>query len=464
MTNLPTHPDAEPTYVRELGDGLIARWSTAADAERIAQVAGIAFRSSENEVPSPRVMDQVRFFMSGKTPLMGPGDFALVEDTRRNGRPAVAATCLWREAWEYDGIPFAVGRPETVVTEPAYRNRGLIRVLFDMVHARCAAEQRSVQAITGIPYFYRQFGYEYALDLGGKRVTFLSLIPPEEPGQPEPYTLRQAEPADIPLIAEQYDRPRADSLVWRLPTEGYFEYVVEFWRGQEGAAPDPIQSGVNSRFMMLVDRAGRPWGYVNVAAKRWGRDLIVYDVQTAPGLDLRAAVPPLLRALAAYGAGVPAIKVTTEPFHEIAFMLGRSHPLYDVLGDALAPYHVPPYAWYMRVPDVLGFIRYIRSSLEQRLVDSPVAGYSGECEISFYRSGMRLAFEVGKLVDAQLWRIPSYGASPDAQYPPLVFLQALFGYRSLDELRTMFPDVLVAPESEVLIKTLFPKRQSFVQG
>ena len=106
--------------------------------------------------------------MSGTHPLMGPGDFALVEDQSKPHNPLVACTCLWRHTWEYEGIPFAMGRPEIVASDPAYRHRGLIRALFELIHARSEAEGHLVQAITGIPYFYRLFGYEYALDLEWK--------------------------------------------------------------------------------------------------------------------------------------------------------------------------------------------------------------------------------------------------------------------------------------------------------
>jgi hypothetical protein len=58
---------------------------------------------------------------------MGPGDYAVIEDTRKEGHPLVACTCLWRQEWEYEGIAFGVGQPEFVVTHPDYRNRGLIR-------------------------------------------------------------------------------------------------------------------------------------------------------------------------------------------------------------------------------------------------------------------------------------------------------------------------------------------------
>jgi predicted acetyltransferase len=72
-----------------------------------------------------------------------------------------------RHKWEYGGIPFGVGRPEIVASDPGYRERGLVRAVFELLHARSAALGHMAQGITGIPYYYRQFGYEYALDQGG---------------------------------------------------------------------------------------------------------------------------------------------------------------------------------------------------------------------------------------------------------------------------------------------------------
>ena len=138
---------AAPNYRRELGEGLIQRWSTPEDTENIAQLCGMVFRDKDDEPLNVHAIDSVRQHMSGDFPLMGPGDYAVIEDTRREGNPLVACTCLWRQEWEYEGMAFGVGQPEFVVTHPDYRNRGLIRALFDMVHARSEAEgHRDVQA------------------------------------------------------------------------------------------------------------------------------------------------------------------------------------------------------------------------------------------------------------------------------------------------------------------------------
>ena len=52
--------------------------------------------------------------------------------------------------------------PDWTLQQLANADRGLIRMLFEMIHARSQAEGDLVQAITGVAYFYRQFGYEYA--------------------------------------------------------------------------------------------------------------------------------------------------------------------------------------------------------------------------------------------------------------------------------------------------------------
>src|SRR3569832_712508 len=167
---MPTTSMAEPGYRRDLGGGLVLRWSTAADLERIQELYGHVYREAQDSPPSPGVLANTRDLMSGKHPQIGPGDFALVEDTERGA--AVALTCLMKAVWEYGGIPCGVGRPELVATAPEYRERGLIRAIFELIHARSAASGAMVQGITGIPYYYRLFGYEYALDLAGERMVY----------------------------------------------------------------------------------------------------------------------------------------------------------------------------------------------------------------------------------------------------------------------------------------------------
>ena len=44
-----SHPAASASYRRELGGGLLQRWSTPDDTENIAQLCGMVFRDKEDE-------------------------------------------------------------------------------------------------------------------------------------------------------------------------------------------------------------------------------------------------------------------------------------------------------------------------------------------------------------------------------------------------------------------------------
>ncbi|GIV96574.1 MAG: hypothetical protein KatS3mg057_1231 [Herpetosiphonaceae bacterium] len=452
------HPLHDPAYRRDLGGGLVLRWSTPADYERLAELYSYVFRERAEDPLNTRVAAWTRDLISGRHPLIEPGDFALVEETARG--TIVAATCLMWQVWDYAGISFPIGRPEIVATHPDYRNRGLIRAIFELIHARSAARGHMAQAITGIAYYYRQFGYEYALDLSGTRRVYLSAIPKLKEGEQELYTLRDATLEELPLVLQLYERERTR-------VEGGFPILVstrigeDYWRFTfDGHSPE---SGEGWRTHFIQDRERQPLGYVLTKHTRWDDMLPVVGMAVQPGVSLLAVMPSVLRALQQLAPTVPTGRPDGPSANTIGFVLGRSHPAYTALGDSLASRYNPPYAWYVRVPDLPAFIRHIAPALEQRLAASPFSGHSGEMKLDFYRGGLRLVFENGRLAAAEDWRqSPAWGPRPQAGFPPLVFLQLLFGHRSLAELRHAFPDVWADDVASKLLDALFPPRISWV--
>ncbi len=247
---------ADPTYAEDLGHGLIRRWSTPADQEKIAHCLGTVFRNSAEAPLNVRAMDETRVMMSPGFPFMGPGDVAIVEDTSLPERPVVACTFCWSHRWSYGGIPFGVGQPEMVGTLPDYRNRGLVRAVFEMFHARSAAKGELVQAITGIPYFYRQFGYEFVLDLEGRRLIHVAGIPELDGDKPEPYSLRLATFDDAPHLLALYNLGRSASLVWHETTESDWRFHIACWEEPAVRRQGPHPGGAGGAH--AHDR-GRRW-------------------------------------------------------------------------------------------------------------------------------------------------------------------------------------------------------------
>ena len=81
--------------------------------------------------------------------------------------------------------------------------------------------------------------------------------------------------------------------------------------------------------------------------------------------------------------------------------------------------------------------------------------------LTFYRDGLRLVFEQGCLVTVEAWQPAPQGHTGEAGFPDLTFLQLLFGYRSLDELKYSFADCWTSNDTiHVLLNALFPRQPS----
>jgi hypothetical protein len=460
--NLKSPPKGQSTIRREimsvpndilnlpkaLGDGLILRRAAPADTQAVAAL-NARILAEENE--PPQIFEAwTRDLMSGRHPTNTASDFIVVEDTRTT--QIVSSACLIPQVWKYENIPFGVGRPELVVTDPAYRRRGLVRAIFGVLHALSAAQGHLVQGITGIPWFYRQFGYEYALPLAGLRTLNLTDIPGLKEGETEPFHVRPATEADIPALLPLYQRQCAGKLVTTHIDEVRWRYDLT------GHSPDSL-AGV--RVFCVLDQNETVAGYFSTGVLSWQGRVTVWEVITAEGISLRAVLPSITRALK-----TNASSLTTngegQSVTGLRFILGEEHPAYEAFDTKLGPFQ-KPYAWYIRVADVPGFIRHITPVLERRLADSVMTGYSGELKMSFYQGGLRLGFERGRLSEAADWQAPDSDHSWDgAGFPPLVFLQLLFGYRSLSELHYAFPDCWADEEPALLLNALFPKRISLV--
>src|SRR5687768_8052621 len=157
----------EPPEGRRDLSGLTLRSMRPADAGELS--AFLTRVMDRNGEPDPVAGAWARELLRGEQshPTSRPDDGTVVVDDA-SGR-IVSCCFLIRQTWTYAGIPFGVGRPELIATEPAFRGRGLVRAQLAEIHNRSGAFGHRMQAITGIPYFYRQFGYEPALITAGGR-------------------------------------------------------------------------------------------------------------------------------------------------------------------------------------------------------------------------------------------------------------------------------------------------------
>ncbi len=432
--------------LQDLGDGLIMRRSTPADAMRLgafnAQIHG------EN----PRDAEGVAFWthdlLLKPHPTFRSDDFVLVEDTQTG--QIVSSLNLINQTWAYEGIPFGVGRPELVGTDPAYRSRGLVRKQFDVIHQWSRERGQLVQAITGIPFFYRQFGYEMALNLGGGRWGYEPQVPQLKEGEEDPYQVRKAEEKDIPWLMRMYARECDLNMINAVMDKSIWRYEINGKSGQNVTLAIPC---------VIETRQGEPVGYLARAGGLWGKAIGLTRYMLAEGVSYRTVTPSVIRYLWALGqVFAQESDVKLETFN---FSLGAEHPVYQTNSWSMTGNNLT-YAFYMRVADLGAFLGLIAPVLEQRLASSPVAGYSGELKLSFYRTGIKMVFEQGCLAALEDWKPKVHDDEGLAAFPNLTFLQLVFGYRTLEEVRYAYADCWAKPDATVLLNALFPKKVSHV--
>ena len=430
----------------DLADNLKLRFATPDDTDALVEF-NIRLHEAENVGPN------VRDLMSGQHPTCKASNFTVVEDTKTG--KIVSSTCLISQTWTYSGIPFKFGQPEFVATEPEYRRRGLVRKQFEVIHALSAAREELMLGITGIPWYYRLFGYEMALDMEAELTIDGIHIRARKKGETETCQLRPRQDTDNPFIQELYTNA-TKSHVFACPrTPKLWKY--EFNGRSAG-------SDARHEWLIIEDLEGTRLGYVQHL--QWcvegfcksagpGTNLLIMRMVLKPGIGYLNLVPSLLRALWQKAETTPiAPECENKKITGIQFILGREHPVYQVLPKSVIR-REPPYAWYIRVPNLTAFLQHIQSALEKHLIGTVAEGYTGELKISFYRSGIHLKFHQGNLKEITDWT-PNDIEDGDALFPDLTFLQLLCGRCRTAELTSRFVDCSANNTTAVLLDCLFP--------
>jgi N-acetylglutamate synthase-like GNAT family acetyltransferase len=348
--------------------------------------------------------------------LVVEGDEAGIEGTalvEQDGKVVATATLL-EENLLVGGAELEVGQVELVATRTEYEHRGYIRALMHWCHARSADLGQVAQVMIGIPYFYRRFGYVYAIPMH----PYASLAAAVE--CPETIDVRFATDSDIPEMAGLQERAQArfdlcmphsdETWRWLLERDGTHQWVATRRHDFIGCArTTPIDSD-------------EPMIVAEIAAV--DAEAVAALLATARGPDAERDVTVELRP------NVPGL----------AALLGE-------------PQRADWY--YVRVPDAAALLAALRPELERRLERSEFATVDRLVELSFWES--QLAFPIA---NARVGPISTGGprqiivSQGGSGLPPDALPHLLLGCGA-GGLEDRFPDAFLGDQAE-LMRVLFP--------
>jgi Acetyltransferase (GNAT) domain len=423
---------------RDLGDGLLLRSADHDDGAELV-VFNATMHADDGSPGSTLGEWTLDLFETPHPTFRVERDVTVVEDTD-SGR-IVSALFLIPQVWSYAGVPIKAGQPELIATHPDYRRRGLVRAQFEVIHDWSRAAGQLFQFISGIAWYYRQFGYAYAVDLPPRPIMWLRETPPPS----TEFSLRAATSNDVGFLAAlEADATSGTTLG---PLRGPEGFTLELARRPGGLLACEI--------LVIESTTGAmPVGY------------IAYQRRLNDGLvSLRAF--ELRRGTSWLGPTACVVAHLHQwvrdhpdgPGRGVRFALPAGHPAARCASTRLG--WAPPgsYGLYVRVPDVIAFLRAIAPALEARLAVSPAVAWTGELRIDLYQGGLRLRFDRGRLAEIEPWKPPADGTESgvDASIPRDDFLHLLFGNRTIRELEPTTADCLLKTDAgTLLLDVLFP--------
>ncbi|MFE0582655.1 GNAT family N-acetyltransferase [Streptomyces sp. NPDC058874] len=386
-----------------LADGLVLREARPADLDRIGALL------SERGDPD----DAVDHRLVVTDPDAGWSACAVVVD----GDRVVSTATLLDEEVRIGGIRLPAGQVELVATDSAYEGRGLVRSLMRWAHERSAARGHLVQVMIGIPYFYRRFGYEYAIDV--PQALRVNTVPAGD-GRA---TLRAARPSDIASMAAlQASAQRGFDVAvphsaacwrWLLDHESSSLRVLE----EDGAVIATGRTTSAGEGILLAEAAARD--------ESAARSLLSGVAALAPGGPVR-----IVHRAGTVTDGAWREFIEPEP--------RRSAEQY-----------------YIRVPDVAALLDRLRPLFRQRLATAGIDHTGRDIVVSTFGAHYRIPVledGLGEVVTGSAMQSP--GAVGGAGVAPDHLAALLFGPHGIEGLSRIRPDVYAADEE--LFQALFP--------
>jgi hypothetical protein len=426
---------------RHLGDGLLLRSAGRGDGGELADFN--AAMHADVDLPGPALWEWTRDLFELPHPTFRPErDVTVVEDTV-TGR-IVSALFLIPQLWSYAGVPVAVGQPELIATHPDHRRRGLVRAQFAVIHEWSRAAGHVWQFISGIPWYYRQFGYVYGIDLAPRPVIWSGTAPP--PPTPPDFSLRAATPADVTFLAGVEAQAASGTALG--PVRGVEGFALELARRPGSIAACELLI-VESR-----SAGANPIGYVVHGRRLFDGLVSVRAFELRPGQNWLGPTAAVVAHLFDWVREHP-----DGPGRGIRLALPDGHPAMACAATRLGSGPPRSYGLYVRAPDIVAILRTVTPVLEARLAASVAVGWTGELRIDLYTGGILLAFAQGRLEQVKAWN-PSTDndeRAADASMRPDEFLPLLLGSRSVDELQRTTADCQVSSDAGMLLLTvLFP--------
>jgi hypothetical protein len=408
---------------RDLGNGLVLRNATPEDVPAALGLLKV--------VHSEDIMRSTAPWFE-KHPRMTFGDIFIVEDTGTG--KIVSHAIQLPGTWILDGLEIPMIQMEVVGTLEQYRHQGLMRAINTAYDERAVEVKPVSQAVAGIPYFYRELGYEYAVPMESGFYIAPSLIPDLPDGQHEIISIRKNDFASFPEWLE-FRRTHLPKRTW---LKGLGQEDFEYH------AFDECKRRNEAFTFCVVEDAGET---VGAFYYMWSEEdyLEVGELYLSDSKYADAVLRHIKNLATSLGGITFEIRPPNQPqLYEYIKAKSRSTP-------------AGTYMWYVKIPSIPRFLLSLKEHIHLRLQNTDFERYTGQLTLTNYKEGFTLTFENGHLIDVVSNASRDYERYYDLRIPKGPLVKLLMGHSTFDELKQYDPDIQCKAARRPLVRALFPR-------
>ncbi len=330
-----------------------------------------------------------------------------------DGAKVLSTAAVFPGQLRFGTVTMLAGAIEFVATREDAEGHGLVRRLLEEIHRTASTRGEMLQWIVGITYFYRRFGYEYAIPVDGMHLFAGAEAPPMPPG----WSVRSAEEADMETISKAQEAFARAAGVAITGTK----WVWEMYRR-------------SPNYEVIVAEGSRERAFGRVYP--WDDDRYLTDI-VAESTDAAAAL-----INAASDSAQWDVTAMSRP--------GARRHL-----EELAPWTPSHDAYYLRVEDPVALLEAIRPELSRRLAQSDL-DLEGEALLSLYGSSIRFTYGSGRVGPMRrAGGVPGPISEGGSGVAPDRIVSLILGPLGAAGLAELNPDVNLGEQTD-LMQILFP--------
>jgi len=330
----------------------------------------------------------------------------------------------------YGHVKLKAAEYGVAATSKKYRGLGINKKLTEMFFAECIKKNYNLVMLEGIPYFYRRYGFNYAVPMGGYKLR----VKGQNFGvnKENKISLELAESKDVDIISDDFNISSKCADLCNVKERGIINAQISSYRSET----------MRKEYYLIKVGGTKVVGYLALDISE--NNLVISDISNNLSFGIYRGVLSTLfdnilinkKNKDSFSINVPDRSKFVSYLKTIGVVENKS------------------YSWQFKILDEFQFLKCIKPVLEERVQDSIYAAEEIEFNYNNYHQIINFKIKNGKINIAKgKWE----NANGDFKLNSQGAIKLFLGQYKLEEIQTFLPDCQVSNQYRELVEIIFPK-------